>query len=661
MTVIQLPSGRTRDSSENLRFYIEDGEKRSASILLENNFSNTVWTVTKATKRRVGSAHKSKKLWFTTHAGGQSKTMNGRVALVEPFASFVKSFIAHRHDTRPKTPDNHAVSIRACRYLYDSLSDRAHNPCELTSNDFTNASRACRAREDSDDSVYRIGVALVEISETLVKYSLSMLTRPYVNPFERPDNQTRIGAQAAARADDKLPSDAVFAALADLSRRDASPDDELTLSDPDRLRLRATELLEVCGFRINGLLALPEDSWVESDVLVDGKPTFDENGKKIVRCGIRTYVEKLKRWDTKWLVTSTCDVARRALDDIKKMTQSARDLAAWNEANPGRAYLPENIRGKKKVSIRDIEEAFGLARNSGLRWASTRKLDTFEEHGDRFVDSKELEEALLRQTDNPAINGELSFPLSKHLFLVHLNFYSSNRATNPALVTMTSDQNIGDFICGRANCASVFERYGYLDDAGNPLRVTSHQFRHWLDTLAVDGGLPDHLVAKWFGRKSPEQNASYDHISGIKLAREVQGLLAEGKMQGGIANVHNALPPVERAKFRGIVIASAHTSDIGICLNDWAIAPCHSHGECGGCKDHLVVKGDVAQRDRTEVLYHEQLEFIAKAKVEEGDGTYGASSQLEHAQKYADALEEIIKIHDDPSIANGTLVHARPS
>src|SRR3546814_4835682 len=63
--------------------------------------------------------------------------------------------------------------------------------------------------------------------------------------------------------------------------------------------------------------------------------------------------------------------------------------------------------------------------------------------------------------------------------------------------------------------------------------------------------------------------------------------------------------PSRRESFRETVIATAHTTDIGLCINDWSLVPCPNHGSCADCGDHLVEKGNNQQKARAEVLLGE--------------------------------------------------------
>jgi hypothetical protein len=46
-----------------------------------------------------------------------------------------------------------------------------------------------------------------------------------------------------------------------------------------------------------------------------------------------------------------------------------------------------------------------------------------------------------------------------------------------------------------------------------------------------------------------------------------------------------------------------------------------------------------------------------QARQEADEGTYGASDWVAHNEKLVTGLKKTIAVHDDPEIANGTVVH----
>ncbi len=72
---------------------------------------------------------------------------------------------------------------------------------------------------------------------------------------------------------------------------------------------------------------------------------------------------------------------------------------------------------------------------------------------------------------------------------------------------------ITDFLTGKPGAKSVFERFNIKEPDGSFCRITSHQFRHWLNTIAVKGGLPMEILSRWMGRDNPKDTEAYIHLT----------------------------------------------------------------------------------------------------------------------------------------------------
>ncbi|HUG84270.1 MAG TPA: site-specific integrase [Euzebya sp.] len=61
----------------------------------------------------------------------------------------------------------------------------------------------------------------------------------------------------------------------------------------------------------------------------------------------------------------------------------------------------------------------------------------------------------------------------------------------------------------RARLAVWQDRIGIRDEAGQPVRITAHQFRHTLGTRMINNGVPQHVVQRLLGHASPQMTARY--------------------------------------------------------------------------------------------------------------------------------------------------------
>jgi len=569
--------------------------------------------------------------------------------MLTPFGDFIKAVVRLRHESNPRQAAVLQVLVRASRYLHGTILERSGDPCSIHTDDFLRAAQACKARE-KESSRYRIGIWLEEIAGWLNNYSISRGRIDFTNPFPRVTyDHTRIGKDHDERRAKKLPSAAAYDALGEISN--------LVKEPSEVVRMRAIEILVATGFRINEALTLLEDCEVEEELNHNGKPVLDSEGDQRVRYGLRYLPEKGGKPDVKWIATDMEGVVKRAIGDSRFHTAPARATAKWLEQHPKRAHFdPENDQGPHQLyTVHDLTRVLGLARNGGLSWAKGRGLDPVKivkkVHYYRRMD---IEAVLLAQQ-------ELQISLSTYLFVVPQNFCHGAKATSPSVICLLTDQQVSDFLSGRSSergtTLSVFDRYGFTEADGSPIKLTSHMFRHWLNTLFEQGGLGPHEIARWFGRKDMGQNAAYDHVTGMQKAEEVHRLMERGGMRGPMAETHEMLDPVERATFREDAIPTALTTDLGVCITDWTLAPCPDHGSCARCSDHLIIKGDAKQKASAEKLLNEHEWFLADAVREAEEETYGASNYIAHHRTMVEGLRRILAVHNDPDVPDGTLVH----
>lgn len=654
MQVRPLPSARLRDAHANLASFVRRG-RESVAFGNDLDFESDAWDLSKWNGARPSAQGKKVVIYFTTHENGEAKGLDGRRPLLRPFGDLIKAILRIRYEKNPAEPAGLRVLVRASRYLHDGLLQRSDDPCVIRTEDFDLAAASCTLRE-AESSRYRIGQKLEEIAGWLNKYTISIARIDFKNPFPRITyDDTRIGREHEERRAEKLPSPAAYEALGQISNMVEEPSEVV--------RMRLIEILVATGFRINEALTLAEDCEVEEEVRANGRPVLDPEGEPRVRYGLGYLPEKGGDPDVKWITSPMVDVVKRAVRDIRFQTASARTTAKWLENHPGRAWFdPENDRGPDQLFTGfDLKINFNFAgRVSGLQWAKGRGLSpAVIENGVLKFRRADIEDALLSQQE--AYGGTSSPRLSTYLFVVPQNFCHSKKGTNPSLVGLLTDQQISDFLSGRSSergaTLSLFDRYGFTESDGQPIKLTSHMFRHWLDTLFEQGGLGQHEIARWFGRKDIGQNAAYDHVTGMQKAEQVHRLMESGQMRGGMAEIHRSLSPAIRPHFRDAVVATGHSTDLGLCVNDWSLAPCPDHGSCARCSEHIIVKGDAKQKAAAETLLDEHEWFLADAVREAEEDTYGASNFVAHHWSMVEALRKILAVHNDPEIPDGTLVH----
>ena len=103
--------------------------------------------------------------------------------------------------------------------------------------------------------------------------------------------------------------------------------------------------------------------------------------------------------------------------------------------------------------------------------------------------------------------------LSETLLIAFRNSFHPGRAVFPLLVQPIFISQIADFLSGGGGTASAFERFGIREPDGSFCKMTSHQFRHWLNYIADKGGLPVELQSRWMGREHSRDTDAYRHAT----------------------------------------------------------------------------------------------------------------------------------------------------
>jgi hypothetical protein len=453
-----------------------------------------------------------------------------------------------------------------------------------------------------------------------------------------------------------MPSEGALEALTRVSQLVTAPEDVL--------RIRVVELLMCASWRINDVMRLPVDCEVHEPVTRNGRAVLDADGNPAMRYGIGYRGSKGFVADVKWITTPMVDIAKRAIADIRRITEEPRRAALWMERNPGRAWLHPGYRLQPQDRILSRDE-FGQA----IGLVPVRNIALFiERYGIPLSDCStariwryrlgDVEEAMLR--NHKAIQGDFVMKRSEYLLLAFRNTFAGARAVLSPIVDVVHYGAISDFLRSKSGKQSIFERLDLRDEKGEPYWLGTHQLRHFMNTIAAEGGLGEIERARWSGRADVRSNEAYDHESGYRLAEKARKILEQGRMRGPIAITAERLPPVERSAFAAVHLATVHTTEIGMCLHDWGTAPCPHHGACADCRDCAIVKGDAVHRGRTELLLEEEETTLSRALAEVEDETYGASNYVEHHRRMAAGYRRMLAIHDDPEIEDGTLVQIEP-
>lgn len=603
---------------------------RSAAPFGSLDWDDAIWDLTGRLTRAGKRLHIGTRdtLLFIEHRSSRSKAA---VPFTPPFADFAKAIICARHLRSAQTTATHRVSIRALRYLYAALR-REHlcDPCSLEHRHFVTAENAARQRE-MVSSAYRVGQRLEEIADIVDQHGIAKVRLQYRSSIPRSD------VEPIAT---KMPKAETLSALGDISGSKEIYDDHARL-----ICMRTVDLLVATGFRIGEVLTLPVNPIVN-------------RGDEI---GLRYWPEKGGKLRIKTISSVHRELVERAVVDLSDACADARRVARWYERHPARAPLPKST--GDALSARDIER-LGLSKvgESWLRWY---RVPTKVKDGAAFAMRSDVEKVLLHMYDRRPLlttgDGQTQ-TLSQSLIVLFLHELHDSRMTNRFVPTPLSWQTVSDFLGGRTKhgVASVFSKFDLRDDGGSHFRITSHQFRHWLSTIAKRGGLSDVELARWMGRRRIADNRAYDHRTHEERVEEARALIRSGRATGAITDAYRSLPPVDAEAFLAAQVNAVLTTPYGMCVHDYGQGPCERHFSCAGCGELLRRKGDRDEQAALVSMLERTRKALDAAKVEVTDGAFGASNWIARNERLEIDLIAMLAIDDGNAHSDGDLIRVWP-
>lgn len=656
--VILFPTHPDERAGKELSAFVERMKGYAPGILGVTNWKSHVWDVTgyESTKN-PGKEQQRKKLLFTQLVGKENKVKvsEDEMAPFEGlFADLVKAHAVYRHKRKAKTKDNHMVAVRAFRYLYCTLERTGHNPISLTNRHFMEALTMAANRE-AESSSYRIGVHLEEIANFLDKYNLTATPIRFRNKIPRPKGRGLNTEEAAAARRHALPSLEVIEAIGKLG--------QMELAKEEAIVIRVVTLLLFTGFRINEVLELPVDC------LIEHQNINPRNGEIEVKWSIGYRARKGGEWQGKWLADIKVPVIKKAIDDLIELCADAREVVRFHEDNGfSRIYQFRHFEPNELKTSKELVEAFGNSLVRMDKFLRHRKVKpTNPHHSPLLFRVKDVELEFFKDVykDPILINSLRTIPMSEALIAVFHQQFHDNKATLNYAVEPLQLGQIQDQLQGRPtiNMPSIFDKYGFTGPSGESLGLRTHQPRHWLSTLAEEGGEMSPLeIARFFGRKYIADNEAYNHNlnPGADTKEVANKMMVEHNMtHDAIQKFAREFPlldwnaAVEMADDLGACLIT----DIGICQSVYGQPPCSNHLAClRGCQQYRRQKGNRNEVVRIEQILEDTTRAVTQAKEALGEEAWGANNWVNHHTMVIKGCELALLIETKIEIPDGTMV-----
>ena len=629
------------DAAGNLQGLIDSCRNELTIFGADLPFDENVWDVTDWIELK-GHGGKRHRLVFSNLATVNDKNP---LPMAEPFLSFAKGFFRYMQGYRPiKSAGQRLAALRALEAALTEMTDES-NPI-MTDASVLNRASQIVAEKYSAGAAYRIGCQLEMLAVFMSEHKLTMVPVNWHSHIKRPGDAVRVGKEFDQRRKEKMPSQAALDALPQVYRMATEPVDVIVSS--------VAAILCASPDRISEVLTLPVDCEVWQKDRHTGKDVY----------GLRWWPAKGADPMVKWIIPSMVEVVQETIRKIREVTDEGRKVAKWYEDHPGELYLEtdiEHLREQERLSLHELADVIGLVdRVSANTWCKSFKVKVTRERGIGMVRFVDVQNAVISMLPKgfPLLDKEKGLKYSEALLVVRTNELAQQRGTYKCAVETISINQINYGLGARVEHGfpSIFSRFGFAEPDGSPIKVTTHQFRHYLNTLAQAGGMSQLDIAKWSGRKNIRQNAAYDHVTPGQMVQKIRYAIGDDStVFGPIAELSKKML-IPRDEFARLVVPTAHTTDFGYCIHDYTMSPCQQHRDCIHCTDLICVKGDEEKERRLRQQLEEARDLLRRAEEAKQEGYYGSDRWLEHHTSTVERLSQFCSIIDDLKVPIGSVI-----
>jgi hypothetical protein len=632
------------DAEKNVQRFIELCRNDLTVFGTDLPFDEHVWDITEFLDLRgLGNAHR--RLVFSTLESVNDKSPT---YMSEPFLSFAKSYMRYMHGLRPLV--DAAKRLSALRALHEALSEKTAQPNPALADALTfNRAAQMLGEKYTNVVAYSVGCQLKLIATFLAENRLTAVPIQWRNFLKRPSDTVRVGKEFDERRQSKMPSESALNALPKAFCLATTPVDVVVTS--------VAALLCSAPDRICEVFSLPSDCEV-----------YQKQKNREKAYGLRWWPAKGAEPMVKWLVPTLTEVAQEAIRKVREITKEARLIAQWYEDNPHSLYLPkgaEYLRDKEWLDTDDLAKILGFKILVTTKWLQGYNVQSKKIKNRIHVRFSEFERAVIARLPRkfPVLDAKTGLKYSEALFVVRVNELGTQHSTYHCMIEPISINQINSGLGARVvhGAQSVFSRLGFAEPDGKPIKITTHQFRHYLNTLAQAGGMSQLDIAKWSGRKDIRQNAAYDHVTPDQMLAKIRNAIGdESQMFGPLAKIPKKVL-IFRDEFSRLKVPTAHTTDFGFCIHDYTMTPCQMHLDCIHCEDLVCVKGDTEKTERLKKRLKMARCLMVQAENAVNEGYAGSDRWMEHHRSEMERLNQLCEILDDPDVPIGAVIQLSQS
>ncbi|MDN4053127.1 hypothetical protein QPK32_08555 [Massilia sp. YIM B02763] len=642
--IVDLVPKRFLIADQKLATFIQESKEL---VVFDDNFDfdKNIWNATNL----VGQKGKRGVTTIPFTAWGKPRPSANVTSefMLEPFLTFAKAYILDEYERTKKVSLNR--DLQALRAISKALEVNAERCCVtlLTAN-ILDAAVAIVKRKYSLEAAHGISACIAHIAQIVDNKFIGRIPLQWKNPVKYISPRARIGEEFEEIRNKRLPDSNILVALGRAYQKASHPEDVIytsmcavMLGSPDR---------------VNEVASLPEDC--ESPTLGDGTPGY----------ALRWWPSKGALPQLKAIPEVMQDIVKEAIGRIRKCTEYGRALARFYEDQiksegsfPTIVYLPDHLeylRTQEFVSKDEISKIlWGEGGHIVDDWCRKNKIEGIPVSGSkrqihRFSD---VEKAILKELPShfPYSDNTKRYKCSELLFTMQK--FSNTKRRPYACIYVAMDRVDLNYRLDGNNKTSIFSNLGLnviVDGIEQPFKITSHQFRHYLNHLAhTTGELTEIDIDLWSGRTSRGQ--TYNHLSSEEISSRTAELIGGSLSQLPALKADKQVKLYVRAEFKRLGIEAGHTTDFGYCAHDFAASPCQKHQECLDCTEQFCIKGDV-ERERNLRFEKEELEHLVEmAENANSQKKYGADRWLDRQKVNLARAKELLGIIDNPDVPYG--------
>lgn len=641
---------------------------------------------------------------------GDSHSHSKYTPFKRPFSDFAKAYVRYQQSLNHKDSTTWASSlVWLNKALEENAAQNNKSSIDIMSLNNTVINRVEALIKNSKLSAggkRNIALSLENVVEFIKKKRFKLDIQDWKNPFPRTsDSSIKLDKKSRELDQDKCPSDFQMMQVADTFYKANTPRQKYFSSLCVMLMCQPSRIVELNGLTVNSLQKSDKGRWYLM--------WHPAKGGDPVR---------------KWIPELLEDVVQQAFKRLVDISAPARAAAKFAYDNPDsfmvhdQCTTPKSFPQGHPLTYNQFAKAMGLkvgkdARGADFNWThhNAKWLDGLIGRLNGVSDwRKDLlniglslrgNEVFIRNSDKPAgvhirfpsysdlrplideSYKTLDFPnygnskLWDCITIVRENEFHKDFTIKPFSWVpvghgMVSDALGSDRGNDEIKMESVFNELGITDEDGSPLKLTSHQFRHWLNTKLKLAGEEDWLIAKWSGRADIKQNKAYDGRTQEQKTRLTKrigyvtngvGVMTVAQATQMLSPYTSGSPPPPMVLFDlGLPISLkalgvdkdgvAQFTGLGFCVHSYAESPCIKNGDCAVCSEHVCLKGMPNTLDELktlERLYEEQLDH---AKVSVADNVFGADRWVTSLGFRLSKIKTIITMLLDPNRLDGSQV-----